>query len=644
MRSAAEIQFRLRQEGGNLLDLLLPRNKGWADPDLFPMRLPVLPAPGPLAARLAPTPFGEQVAELAAGIRAHRIPLFDRVLEPGPAIDWRRDYANGIATGTAYFRRIPYLDRSRAGDHKNVWELNRHQHLVLLAQDAVLHGNRESLAVIENHLSAWRAANTYLRGINWTSALEVAFRALSWLWVWHLAGDRLSRAARREILLGLEEHGRYLERNLSVYFSPNTHLLGEAVALHALGLLLPDIPGAEQWREVGRRVVLEEMTRQVLPDGGHFELSAYYHVYALDMFLFHAILEEPGPAYVDGLRRMGHLLAALLGDAGRIPLLGDDDGGRLFHPYGRRDEFGRASLAALDCYLRDAPRWSWKAQDLWPVGSWWLGETQAAGASCPPQRPEVFRDTGLARLTANGCECWFDCGPFGPGGAGHSHADALQIVMRFRGEEILIDPATYTYVSDVRERDRFRGTAMHNTVRIGGLDQATPAGPFRWQDRPEVKLLAFAGGEWGARASAECRYRNFTHRREVGLAAHGEGAILAVIDTVSREAGPDGSVVLEQFWHTPLQITPVVRLSCAATVEQGGEFGWRSTVLGHREQAAVLCARTESHLPAVLSAVFLLGPGSLDDWSLKPRGDGWLLAGPGGEWGTGATPGTMELT
>ena len=35
-------------------------------------------------------------------------------------------------------------------------------------------------------------------------------------------------------LSSLYQHGCYIERNLSTYFSPNTHLLGEAVVLHAL--------------------------------------------------------------------------------------------------------------------------------------------------------------------------------------------------------------------------------------------------------------------------------------------------------------------------------------------------------------------------------------------------------------------------
>jgi hypothetical protein len=44
---------------------------------------------------------------------------------------------------------------------------------------------------------------------------------------------------RRGLLTELYRHGCFLERNLVPYISPKAHLLGEAVALHALGVLIP---------------------------------------------------------------------------------------------------------------------------------------------------------------------------------------------------------------------------------------------------------------------------------------------------------------------------------------------------------------------------------------------------------------------
>ena len=98
-------------------------------------------------------------------------------------------------------------------------------------------------------------------------------------------------------------NGRHIERYLSTYFSPNTHLLGEAVALFFIGTLCPQISSAEDWKKNGWRIVQEEILRQVRPDGVYFEQSLYYHVYALDFFLHARLLaSRNGMKIPSGLR------------------------------------------------------------------------------------------------------------------------------------------------------------------------------------------------------------------------------------------------------------------------------------------------------------------------------------------------------
>jgi hypothetical protein len=94
----------------------------------------------------------------------------------------------------------------------------------------------------------------------------------------------------REWLRAQALNGRHIERYLSIYFSPNTHLLGEAVALFFLGTLCPQLSGAARWKARGWEIVLQEARRQVRADGFHFEQSTYYHVYAVDFFLHAAVL------------------------------------------------------------------------------------------------------------------------------------------------------------------------------------------------------------------------------------------------------------------------------------------------------------------------------------------------------------------
>jgi hypothetical protein len=570
-----------------------------------------LPAPGEIAEALRATPFARQTLLLAAGVLRHRFSLLGTTVETGPEIEWRRDFVSGIVTAPRYFRFIPYLDAARAGDHKLIWELNRHQHWVLLAQAFLLGGRREFLDEVWEEWESWTRENPFLCGINWASALEVAFRALSWTWVYHLAGSHMEPELRRRFLSGLYRHGRYLERNLSYYFSPNTHLLGEAVALHALGTLFPGFPRAERWKRTGARAVREQLDAQVRADGSHFEQSSYYHVYALDMFLFHAVLAGEVDAYRDKLTRMAAYLAALAGPARRLPLLGDDDGGRFFYPYGERALFGRATLATAAALLGQGG-WGADEGDAHEQAVWWLGPRAAGPPSAPAGfESHLFRDAGVAVMDAASVHIVVDAGGFGPGNAGHSHADALSLVAHAHGEEILIDPGTYTYVGDPAWRDRFRGTAAHNTVRVNGRDQAVPSGPFRWSEPPQVAINRFASTPTEDYLDATARYGGYEHRRRVLFV---KPDLLFVLDEID---GASGEHDVEQFWHAggpvralgaaafAIRQGPVLALASSEGVSlaEGNEHAWRSTALGAKAPSPVVRVSRAGPFPARFAAL-----------------------------------------
>src|SRR6185437_15408776 len=151
--------------------------------------------------------YAAQIERLAESVLAHLIPLFGGAIETGPEVHWRRDYVHGRESGLRYFRLIPYLDFARVGDHKVIWELNRHQHLVLLAQAYRLTGRHEFFDETVRQLESWFAQNPFPRGMNWASALEVAFRALSWIWIYHLAAAAMPEDFRRRFLTALYRHG-----------------------------------------------------------------------------------------------------------------------------------------------------------------------------------------------------------------------------------------------------------------------------------------------------------------------------------------------------------------------------------------------------------------------------------------------------
>jgi hypothetical protein len=243
----------------------------------------------------------------------------------------------------------------------------------------------------------------------------------------------------------------------------------------------------------------------VNPDGLHFEQSTYYHVYALDLFLHAAILAAANgkglPKELEvTLERMLQALSQV-GAAGPPPRFGDDDGGRLFDPARNRTEhlldplatgsvlFHRSDFKQIVSGLREETIWllGQNGVDEWDHLK--TEEHSIAPASAG------FESAGLYVLAAAGSQLLIRGGPSIPQSYGHNHADALSICLQSEGRSLLIDPGTGEYVGAGDTRNRFRGTAMHNTLRVDGEDQADPSGPFSWKNRACVRTEQWIRGQ-----------------------------------------------------------------------------------------------------------------------------------------------------
>jgi len=420
------------------------------------------------------------------------------------AIDWHLDPVHGKRAPLSPWFQIPFLDFSVVGDHKIIWELNRHQHLVTLAKAHLLTGDQKYVHEITAQWHSWIDANPYPLGINWGSTLEVAFRTLSWIWVDQLlARVTAYQEFRARLTPALAFHGRYIERYLSTYFSPNTHLLGEAVALFFLGTLYPEMPRAARWKESGWRIVLHEAGRQVRPDGVYFEQSLHYHVYALDFFLHARLLAarngmEIPRAYDAALEKMLDVVAALA-QAGPAEGFGDDDGGRLFNPRRNRTEHMTDPLAlgAL-MYSREFLAAQLTEEAIWLFGQHAV-ERLSAGPANTPSRSVAFSDGGLYVLADSqpySQAMVVDAGPQGVGRSGHGHADSLSLRLTMDGQRWLVDSGTGVYISgDPADRNTFRSTGAHNTLLVDGVDQAVADEPFSWTDIPATQAENWIAGK-----------------------------------------------------------------------------------------------------------------------------------------------------
>ncbi|MBA2302406.1 MAG: hypothetical protein H0W08_07200 [Acidobacteria bacterium] len=250
----------------------------------------------------------------------------------GADIDWHLDPVSGRRPAMLFWSRVPYLDPA-FGDHKVIWELNRHQHWLTLGRAAWLSPSADYPRRFRSELASWLQQNPPYHGANWSSMLELAFRSLSWIWALHLFADPEADDADWvvDLLGGLQTQLDHVSRHLSWYFSPNTHLLGEGLALYVAGRALPELQQADNWEAVGRRILLQEAHAQVQPDGGHAEQSLHYHLYALDFYLLALVIarrtgDTATDTFAEVASRMARFCRAMADKTGRLPTIGDDDG------------------------------------------------------------------------------------------------------------------------------------------------------------------------------------------------------------------------------------------------------------------------------------------------------------------------------
>ena len=470
--------------------------------------------------------------------------------------EWNYDPVHDRRAPNGFWNTVPFLDPS-IGDHKIIWELNRHQHWLALGRAYWLTGVRRYRDRCLAELESWLDANPPLMGVNWTSMLELALRSLSWMWALHFFADpdiedpapwtvNLVRALDRQLT--------HIEQNLSYYFSPNTHLTGEALALYVAGRSLPWLPHSVRRANVGRRVLVEEIDRQIAHDGGHRERSVHYHRYTHDFYTLASIVaritDDPvAPTFARALGRVAYATRVLADDHGILPHIGDDDGGVLLPLTGRRVDDARDSLAVAAALLdRPALQIGATPEETY----WYLGHPsfnhhplERRSEIRSPQSAMVsvaLEETGYYVSRHGGTHVIVDGGPHGYQNAGHAHADALAVTMTLRGMPLLIDPGTGCYTVDAALRDRLRSTALHNTVTVDDRPQSMPGAPFQWARTADGRVARWRTNDgFDYFDGSHDGYGAITHRRRV-LVLH--DAMVLVADLVEG-----GATRAAAHWH-----------------------------------------------------------------------------------------------
>lgn len=592
--------------------------------------------------------------EVAEGIAFGSIPLGGRVASVGTRPEWSLEPVSGKRTPATHWSRIPYLDPRVAGDCKFTWELNRHQYFLTLGRAYLLTGDERYASIIAAHLSSWMDDNPPQIGINWTSSLELAFRAISWIWALALIrhSPHLTSALYLRTLKYLYRHARHIERNLSTYFSPNTHLTGEALGLLYIGTAFPQFARAHQWRLEGRRILGEQLDRQLFADGVYFEQSTSYHRYTTDFYLHAELLTKASglssaQAAEPRLHALLDFLLHITRPDGTAPLIGDDDGGRLVL-LGQRAVNDFRDTLAIGAALARRGDCAFAADGaieelIWLLGSKGLETYDHLRAFPPACTSRAFADSGyfVMRERWDSDADWglVRCGPHTTRSGAHAHADALAIEVSIAGRPMLVDPGTYVYTAARADRDYFRSSAAHNTLTIDGASSAEPAAtPFRWRSVPCSRASAWESTETfdffeGEHDGYQRLDNPAIHRRAVFFL---KGEYWVLRDRV--ESDGDHRVALRLHWAPDVAVSAVDTDILRADACGGGapvtarffarrgrlrcDAGWVSSAYGTRQPASVSIFDVDSEKTEDI--VTLLGASSglrVDDCAWRPGSD-----------------------
>jgi hypothetical protein len=482
---------------------LLAHFQSRASPQFFP-GFGLTPEVAELQTSLFPKETAQLLAQAARIRDEHCWPLlgFGEKCFGSGEIDWNLDPLSGLDWPTTFHADINLI-RNDGSDARVVWELNRLGHFIALGRAYALTGDETFSAEFFRQLASWRAQNPVARGVNWNCAMEVALRAMNLLAAFTLfsRSPQMNEQRLIELLATFDQHGAHIRRNLEFsHIATSNHYLADVTGLLWLGVLLPELAAAPEWREFGLRELLSEMDKQVLADGADYEASTGYHRLKLELFLYSFVLchlngIDIAERYWKKLRAMVDYVRAYLRPDGGAPLIGDSDSGQVL-PIVRRSGDDHAYVLALAAAVFQETNFKIAGSRAPEELLWILGEQGVRDyvtlPEVEPASSQAFPDAGTYVLRDQDLYLLFNASGAGVNGRGsHGHNDALAIEVSACGTAFIVDPGTYVYTADLKARHLFRSTAYHSTVEIDGVEQNTTGRqtPFVIGDEARPRVL-----------------------------------------------------------------------------------------------------------------------------------------------------------
>ncbi len=382
--------------------------------------------------------------------------------------DWNKDIISGkIWANGIYYKKYKIIDLSDSSDVKVPWEISRCHQLLHLGLAYSITGEEKYAEEVVAQVNSWIEENPLMYSINWTCAMDVAIRAVNWLFALRLIerSRTVTEDFLRKVTSSIYQHGLFIYNNLEDT-PPNSgnHYMSDLVGLLFIGSMLDD-KDAKGWYSFALSEFWSEIRKQFLPSGFHYEKSISYHRLMTELVAYtYVYLKRSGEVIPldikPRVKKMFEVIAVFTTKDGMAPAVADEDNGR-FLPFVVHDFHDYSYLLSVYNYL---------FEQEWRPDTNVMMTFPEVGFSVfnDPEKYLFVSNTGISKYPE-----------YGKWNGTHTHCDLLSFVLRVKGLDFIIDPGTFVYTRDVNKRDEYRSTAKHNTVQIDNIEQFT----FR-RDKP----------------------------------------------------------------------------------------------------------------------------------------------------------------
>lgn len=465
--------------------------------------------------------FYNEMAELVNNYDGIRLPLGRLLkLQSGKAIskeilnsdyslvtlgglDYKKNKTNwkaGIQTENqwpdTFSYKLDYKGRDDIGDARCNWELNRHFQFAALACRFCGTGKKKYFAELQQLIKDWTEQNPFLKGISWTSTMEVAIRSINWMIaLGFLEKCKEKSKLKKEIIelediitIGIVNMICYCQSHYSRFSSANNHTLVEAAAIGIAGAFYD----RDVWKDQARSIITEELEKQIYPDGVGKECSLHYQAFGMEAiallcYIFEYNKEKVPEKWKKILSRERDYLYNCCGEYDEIVVFGDEDEGKIIDLLGEIDLDSESLGEHVHINLSGRAYYDYVLRLVNEV----LDNEKPVRESI--ENCICYKDGGISLIRDKHREVLvgFDHGELGYGSiAAHGHADALSVRTFYKGKAVFSGPGTYLYHCDIEHRNIMRDTKSHNTITINDTCQSQMLGAFLWGRRAESKLIA----------------------------------------------------------------------------------------------------------------------------------------------------------